>query len=124
MALPTKTQWAALKNNAGIAKSPWWKTADAAVGPALAKLESSKAAYKGAKNLTNAQSYLGALSKLHAAFQKFITKKDLSTAGPLKTQIEGWMNEVATKHTALILKLPKIKENDAAELDKILDENF
>lgn len=75
MPLPSKAQWTNLKNTAGIAQSPWWKSADAAVGPALAKLETAKAAWKSNKNLDNARSYMGALAKVHDAFQKFLAKK-------------------------------------------------
>lgn len=120
MALPTKAQWNALKSNAGIAKSAWWKPADAAVGPALGKLETAKATWKAKKNLDNAGGYMGALAKVHEAFQKFLNKKDLSAAGPLKTQIEGWIREVETKHNHLRGKIPSLKEDNAAELEKIL----
>jgi len=121
MALPTKAQWIALKSNAGIAKAPWWKLADAAVGPALGKLETAKAAWKGNKNLDNVRNYLGALAKVHEAFEKFLKKKDLSAAGPLKTQIEGWINEVATKHESLKAKLPALKAENKKELEGILE---
>jgi hypothetical protein len=123
MALPTKTQWATLKNDAGIAKAPWWKPADAAVGPALGKLETAKAAWKAQKNLDNVRNYLGALKSVHDAFTKFLNKKDLSTitATALKTQIEGWMNEVATKHATLQSKVPALKAENKKELEGILD---
>lgn len=120
MAIPTKAQWTALKNNAGIAKAPWWKPADAAVGPALGKLETAKAAWKSKKDLDNVHNYLGALAKVHDAFNKFINKKDLSAAGNLKTQIEGWINEVATKHASLQSKVPALKVEDKKELEDIL----
>ena len=120
MALPTKAQWTALKNNAGIAKAPWWKLADAAVGPALGKLETAKAAWKSKKDLDNVRSYLGALAKVHEAFNKFLNKKDLSTAGNLKTQIEGWIDEVATKHASLQSKVAGLKVENKKELEDIL----
>lgn len=121
MAIPTKTQWTGLKSNAGIAQAPWWKPADAAVGPALGKLETAKAAWKAQKNLDNIRNYLGALAKVHEAFTKFLNKKDLATAGPLKTQIEGWINEVATKHESLKTKVSALKEDNRKELENILD---
>ncbi|HEY3897200.1 MAG TPA: hypothetical protein VGM54_01220 [Chthoniobacter sp.] len=121
MALPTKAQWTTLKNNAGIAKAPWWKPADAAVGPALGKLETAKAAWKANKNLDNVRNYLGALAKVHEAFTKFLNKKDLANLGPLKNQIEGWINEVATKHESLKTKVPALKEVNRQELENILD---
>ena len=124
MALPTKAQWNALKSNAGIAKSAWWKPADAAVGPALGKLETAKAAWKAKKNLDNVGSYMGALAKVHEAFQKFLHKKDLSAAGPLKTQIEGWIKDVETKHNHLRAKVPGLKEENAVEMEKILASAF
>ena len=124
MALPTKSQWNALKSNAGIAKSAWWKPADAAVGPALGKLETAKAAWKGKKDLDNAGAYMGALAKVHEAFQKFLHKKDLSAAGPLKTQIEGWVAEVEDKHEHLRAKIPNLKAAKADELEDILAKAF
>ena len=120
MAIPTQTQWNGLKSNAGIAKSAWWKPADAAVGPALKKLETAKATWKTKKDLESARSYLGALFDLHTAFEKFLKKKDLSAAGTLKAQIEGWMDEVATKHTSLKAKIPALKAENKKELEDIL----
>ncbi|EDY16809.1 hypothetical protein CfE428DRAFT_5618 [Chthoniobacter flavus Ellin428] len=120
MAIPTKAQWAGLKSGAGIEKSAWWKPADAAVGPALGKLDTAKAAWKSKKDLDNVRNYLGALSKVHEAFEKFLKKKDLSAAGPLKTQIEGWINEVATKHEKLKAKVPALKAENKKELEDIL----
>jgi len=124
MALPTKAQWNGLKSNAGIAKSAWWKPADAAVGPALGKLETAKATWKAKKDLDSAGSYMGALAKVHEAFQKFLHKKDLSAAGPLKTQIEGWIKEVETKHDSLRAKIPALKTAKANELEDILNNAF
>jgi hypothetical protein len=124
MALPTKNQWNALKSNAGIAKSAWWKPADAAVGPALGKLESAKADWKAKKNLDSARSYMGALAKVHEAFQKFLAKKDLSAAGPLKNQINGWIQEVENKHEQLRAKIPSLKEENTKELEGILESSF
>lgn len=118
--IPTQTQWNGLKSNAGIAKSAWWKPADAAVGPALKKLENAKTTWKAKKDLDSARSYLGALADVHKAFEKFLNKKDLSAAGPLKTQIEGWMDEVATKHTSMKAKIPALKVEDKKELEDIL----
>jgi len=118
MALPTQTQWNTLKSNAGIAKSAWWKPADAAVGPALKKLEGAKATWKQKKDRASAGDYIIALKGVHDAFTKFLKKKDLSAAGPLKTQIEGWMNEVATKHSAMQAKLPAL---DKAKAEELLD---
>jgi len=124
MPLPTKNQWNTLKSNAGIAKAPWWKPADAAVGPALGKLESAKAEWKSNKNLDNARSYMGALAKVHEAFQKFLAKKDLTAAGPLKNQIQGWIQEVQNKHDQLRGKLPALKDENAKELADILEASF
>jgi hypothetical protein len=121
MPLPTKAQWAALKTNAGIAKSAWWKPADAAVGPALGKLESAKAAWKTKKNRDAAGSYVLALKGVHEAFQKFLKKKDLSAAGALKTQIEGWIKEVETKHASIQSKLPALQKAKDEELLEIID---
>jgi hypothetical protein len=118
--IPTQTQWNALKSNAGIAKSPWWKAADAAVGPALKKLENAKTTWKAKKDLDSARDYLGALVKVHEAFEKFLKKKDLSAAGNLKGQIEGWMDEVATKHTSMKAKIPALKAENKKELEDIL----
>jgi len=121
MALPTKAQWTVLKNNAGISKAPWWKLADAAVGPALGKLESTKAAWKKEKVYTNAGPYVIALKNVHEAFQKFLYKKDLSAAGPLKAQIEGWIVEVAAKHKKIQAMLPALKEERAVEMIDLID---
>ena len=122
MPIPTKTQWSALKANAGIAQAPWWKPADAAVGPALGKLESTKAAWKAKKDLESAKAYILALGKVHDAFQKFLNKKNLATAGPLANQIVGWMGEVATKHAQLQGKLPALQTADAKNLVGIMDQ--
>lgn len=122
MALPTKPEWSDLKSDAGIAKSPWYKKADAAVGPALDKLEKAKAQWKKAKNSDNAKSYLAALSDLHNAFRKFLNKKDLTAAGALKTRIEGWMTEVEDKHEKLVAKMPELEGKNAKQLEKIFDE--
>jgi hypothetical protein len=110
MAIPTQTMWSALKKNAGIAKAPWWKAADAAVGPALGKLETAKKKWEAKNSYETAGSYVVALFDVHKAFGKFITKKDLSTAGTFKAQIEGWINEVATTHADMQKRLPALKE--------------
>ena len=110
MAIPTQPMWNALKKNAGISKSPWWKAADAAVGPALGKLDTAKTKWEAKNDYDSAGSYVIALFNADKAFKKFITKKDLTTAGTFKTQIEGWMNEVATTHAEMQKKLPALKE--------------
>jgi hypothetical protein len=124
MAIPKKSDWDTLKRDAGISKAPWWKPADAAVGPALAKLEAAKAAWKANKKLDDARNYIGALSKVHEAFTKFLKKKDLSSvaASNLRTQIGGWMDEVADKHEKMKGKLDNLKTDDAKELDGIMDQ--
>ena len=60
-----------LKSNAGIAGSPWWKPADAAVGPALAKVEAAKAKWKADKVYGNAESYCIALIDLNEGLRSF-----------------------------------------------------
>lgn len=122
MALPTKTEWSDLKSNAGIAKAPWYKKSDAAVGPALEKVEKARDKWKKAKNSDNAKIYLEALTELHEAFQKFLNKKDLSAAGALKDQIEGWVTEVAEKHEKLRAKLPELNEKNKKQLEKVFDD--
>ena len=120
MPIPTKTQWSTLKSNAGIAKSAWWKPADAAVGPALGKLESAKANWKAKKDFESALGYLGALAKVHESFDKFLDKKNVATAGALAGQITGWQNEVATKHAQLQGKLPALKAAKKEDLEKTI----
>lgn len=122
MAIPTKAQWSTLKTNAGIAKSPWWKPADAAVGPALDKLAGAKAKWKANKDFESALSYLGALAKVHESFDKFLNKKNLAAAGNLAGQITGWQNEVADKHDKLRSKLPALKTAKKEDLDKTIDQ--
>ena len=124
MALPTKATWNTLKSNAGIAKAPWYKPADAAVGPALSSLESAKAKWKAKPEYDSAAGYVIALGKLHAAFDKFLDKKDLTAAGPLGKQVAGWMDEVAAKHAKIQGKLPALKAAKADAMAKMLEEAF
>ncbi len=122
MALPTKAQWTNLKANAGIAKSPWYKKADAAVGPALAKLEAARNKWKAAKNADNARGYINALDDLNTAFQNFLAKKDLSAAGDLKASIEGWVQEVLDKSEHLRKKLPDLNDKNVKDLLGVLNQ--
>lgn len=122
MPLPSREDWSELKSNAGIAKSPWYKKADADVGPALDKMDKAKDKWKKAKTLDNARQYQAALGDLHKAFQKFLHKKDLSAAGDLKAKIEGWVTEVEAKHEKLAEKIAALKEDDKKQLAKILDD--
>ncbi len=87
-------------------------------------MESAKAKWKAKKNLDSAMTYIGALDKLHTAFQKFLNKKDLTAAGPLGNQIAGWMTEVSTKHASLAGKLSSLKTAKDNELVDILEKNF
>ena len=89
MAIPTQPMWNALKKNAGISKSPWWKAADAAVGPALGKLDTAKKKWEAKNDYDSAGSYVVALFNVDKAFKKFITKKDLTAAGTFKTLEEA-----------------------------------
>ena len=76
----------------------------------MGKLDTAKTKWEAKNDYDSAGSYVIALFNVDKAFKKFITKKDLSAAGTFKTQIEGWMNEVATTHAEMQKKLPALKE--------------
>ena len=121
--MPTKNEWAKLKSQAQIASSPWYKRADAAVGPALAKVESARASWASKRDYQKAMEYVAALGKLDEAFDKFLSKKDLgSTAGQqLTAEIQKWKTYVTAKRSELEKKVPDLFKAYNEQFQKALD---
>lgn len=104
-----KAYWTKLKDDAGIAKAPWYKKADAAVGPAIAKLEKARARWKGEKSFDTYLGYFNALEALDDAFSKFVKKKDVDSSAEKKDvakEINDWRDEIASKLDRLKTKYP------------------
>lgn len=118
----TKSYWANLKKDAGIAKSSWYKKADANVGPAITKLEKARAGWKKEKCYETFLKYVSALESLDKSFDKFVDKKDVESTAEKKNivkEIMDWKKEVADKLSNLKKKYPldKLKKLNEAAMD-------
>jgi hypothetical protein len=124
MTIPTSNDWRKLKKAAGIESQPFWKKADANVGPAIDKVDAARAKWKQKKDKETALSYILALEKLDKAFDKFLAKKDVASSDvkqDLAKQIAGWKDEVKDKLKKLQVLLPKLAKDWNDDGMKIID---
>lgn len=123
----TKSNWEALKKNAGIKSAKWYEKAHADVGGYIDKMQKARTKYKANKNDQTVKEYNSALVDLHKAFDKFLTAKEFKTdlAGQLQTAIAQWQLEASTKSNKLITfykaNEKKLMGDGADQLWKTLD---
>jgi Mg2+ and Co2+ transporter CorA len=137
----TSAQWKSLKGDAEIKKAKWYQSGHSSVGKYIEKVNKARNDWQASKtdeigpSARALKKYFMALSDLEKALKKFVSVKEFKEtpeAQKLKTEIDGWLNEIQDKQVKLAKALAEAEKaaktsmhgNDAKKMMDDFEKQF